>query len=803
MGDEDHGTAAHHMTRPIGRPMRRPEDFRLLVGRGRYVSDVVLPGMLHVAIVRSPHAHARIRQIDLSMAREAAGVAAVLGAADLAGLGELPVLFRPKDQRQHGYPLLPNGKVLYVGQPVVAVAAETRHLAEDAAELVRIEYDTLPPVTDVDAALQPQAPRLYEDWPDNRVAWQDVLEGDPDAGFHDAPVIVEATFRLPRQSAVPLEGRAAVAAFDAHTEELTLWVSNQAPHQYRTVLASLLGLEEGRIRVVVPDVGGGFGQKLHYYPEEALVCVLTLRLGRPVRWIEDRSEHFLGAVHAREQRVRVKAAFDVDGTIRALEAHVRGDAGAHLHTKGVAPVFVTGRMLPGPYQVRHYRARIEAVVTNKVPSGAYRGFGMQQSTFVMERLLDIAASRLGLDPVEIRRRNLIPSGSLPLRSAGGFVYDSGDYPKALDRAVGLSRYDELRRMQSRRLTVRTPAARDPLVGIGVAAYVEYTAMGPSKRMRAMGNLQGGYEPATVRVEPSGDVTVLSGVIELGQGIRTSLAQVAADVLDVSPDRVTVILGDTHRTPYSSYGTAASRGAVMAGGGGGAVLEASRIVRAKILRLAAHLLEAHIEDVEMRDGVCFVRGAAGRGWPLAVIAQEAYRAQRLPAGMDPGLEATFTHEPENWAFPYGAHVAMVEVDPGLGTVRVAGYWVVHDCGPVINPMLVDGQIRGGVAQGIGGALLEEVRYDEQGQLLSGTLMDYLLPVIDSIPPIVIEHLETPSVYAWRVQGDGRRRDHRGARRRCECGGQCPGRRGPGPVAGSHLLSRDAGPDSYPAAQSRTM
>jgi carbon-monoxide dehydrogenase large subunit len=717
-----------------GGTVARPEDARYLRGRGRYVADLAPPGTLEVAIVRSQHAHARLRRVDASAALRLPGVAAVVVPDDVRALPELPILFRPEGQRQRGYPVLPADRVRYAGQPVAAVAAADRYLAEDAAALVVVDYEPLPTVVDVDDALAPGAPRLYEDWPDNLVAWRDAGRGDPDAAFRGAAVTVEATFDLPRQTASPLEGGAALASVDAATGELTLWVSTQAPHQYRTILAQVLGMDEAAIRVIVPDVGGGFGAKLHYYPEEVLVCLLALRLRRPVRWIADRREHYLSLVHARQQRVRARAGFDAQGRLVALEAHVRGDAGAHLHTKGVAPIFVTGLMLPGPYRLDAYRARVEVVVTNKVPFGAYRAFGMQQSTFVMERLMDMAAGRLGLDPAELRRRNLLRPDAFPYRSAGGFVYDSGDYPTLLERALALSGYAALRRAQAE------ARAAGRLIGIGLSAYTEYTAMGPSPLMGALGNLQGGYETAVVRVEPDGDATVLCGVVELGQGIRASLAQVAAGVLALPPERVTVVLGDTHRAPYSAYGTAASRGAVM---GGGATLVAAGRVREKILRLAAHLLEAAVEDVELVDGVCRVRGSPRRALTLAQIAGEAYRGHRLPPGMEPGLEAQYTYTPANWVFPAGVHVAAVEVDRDLGTVAFLGYWIAHDCGPLIAPNLVEGQLHGALAQGVGAALLEELVYDEGGQLLSGTLMDYLLPTVRDVPSAAVAHLETPS------------------------------------------------------------
>ena len=690
--------------------------------------------MLHMAILRSPHAHARIGALDFTDAATMAGVRLILSAADVAALPELPVLNLPKGQRQSSYPILPADKVRYVGQPVAAVVADSRYLAEDALECMRVTYEPLPAVTDVDEALAPGAPRLYDGWPDNVVSGREIKVGDPDRFFAAAHTIVEGTFTMPRQAAAPMEGRALCASFDRGTGEMTVWASIQAAHQWRTVIAETLGVEENRIVVIVPDVGGAFGVKLHHYPEDVLVCVATMRLGRPVKWLETRSEHFASTVHARQQRVRARAAFDAQGRILALESHVRGDVGAHLHTKGPAPIFVTGALLPGPYDVRHYRARIEAVVTNKVPFGAYRAFGQQQCTFVMERLMDTAARRLGLDPAEIRRCNFVPADAFPYRSAGGYELDSGRYAEGLELALASARYGELREWQARE------RARGRLLGIGIACYVEFTGMGPSRIMAAMGNRQGGYETAVVRVDPSGHATVASGVVEIGQGIRSSMAQVAADVLGLPYEHVRVVLGHTEKCPYSSYGTAASRGAVV---GGGSVLEAARMVKAKLIKLAAHLLEAAEDDIEQADGHYRVRGVPGRGLSVAAIAREAYRGQRLPEGTEPGLEARYVHEPRNWAFSSGMHVAAVEVDRDTGAVTVIGYWLAHDCGKVINPLLVDGQIHGGVAQGIGAALLEELIYDDQGQLQSRTFMDYALPTAQHMPEPLLEHLETLS------------------------------------------------------------
>jgi carbon-monoxide dehydrogenase large subunit len=727
-------TAGATRERLIGQRLLRQEDPRLLTGKGAYVTDLALPGMLHMALLRSPHAHALLTHVDVDRARRVPGVVAVFTADDIRDVGPLPVLAHPPGQRQTDFPVLPADRVRYVGQPLAAVVAETRYAAEDGVDALDVTYSPLPVVADVAQATSPGAPKLYDNWPGNVVVSREINSGDADAVLATATTVVEARFTMPRQTAAPMEGRATCARFDADTCELTVWASSQAPHLFRTVLAAVLRLDEERIRVIVPDVGGGFGVKLHYYPEDVLVAVAAMRLGRPVKWVETRTEHFAATVHAREQRVHARAAFDAQGTLLALRVHVQGDVGAHLHTKGAGPIFLGGVVLPNMYAVRHFKAKLEGVVTNKVPFGAYRAFGMQQAAFVTERLMDMAAARLGIDPVEIRRRNYVAPTAFPYRSAANLVYDSGNYVHALDEALRIADYGGLRAMQKR------ARADGRLVGIGVANYVEVTGMGPSKLMAAMGNRQGGYESATVRLEPSGRVTVATGIIELGQGIRSALAQVAADVLSLPYDRVGVVLGDTTRTPYSCYGTADSRGSVT---GGAAVLQATRALRQKLVRVAAHRLEADEADLEVVDGQCRVRGAPGRALSFATLAQESLRGQNLPDGTEPELEARFTYNPENWTFPYGVHVAAVEVARDTGTVRVLGYWIAHDCGTMLNPMLVDGQIHGGLAQGIGGALSEELCYDDAGQLLSRTFMDYAIPTASAMPPITIGHVETPS------------------------------------------------------------
>jgi aerobic carbon-monoxide dehydrogenase large subunit len=727
-------TAGAASERLIGQRLLRQEDPRLLTGRGAYVTDLALPGTLHMALLRSPHAHALIAHVDVDRARRVPGVVAIFTADHIRDVGPLPVLAHPPGQRQTDFPVLPADRARYVGQALAAVVAETPYAAQDGVDAVDVTYDPLPVVAGIAQATAPGAPKLYDDWPDNVVVSREIGGGDPDAVLATAPTVVEAHFTMARQTAAPMEGRATCARFDGEVGELTVWASSQAPHLFRTVLAAVLRLDEERVRVIVPDVGGGFGAKLHYYPEDVLVPVAAMRLGRPVKWVETRAEHFAATVHAREQHVHARAAFDAQGTLLALRVHVQGDVGAHLHTKGAGPIFLGGAVLPNLYAVRHFKAKLDGVVTNKVPFGAYRAFGMQQAAFVTERLMDIAAARLGIDPVEIRRRNYVPPTAFPYRSAANLVYDSGRYARALDEALRIADHAGLRSMQAR------ARAEGRLVGIGVANYVEVTGMGPSKLMAAMGNRQGGYESATVRVEPSGRVTVATGIIEIGQGIRSALAQVAADVLALPYDRVGVVLGDTARTPYSCYGSADSRGSVT---GGAAVLQATRALRQKLVRLAAHLLEAGEADIEVVDGQCRVRGAPARGLSFAALAQESLRGQNLPDGMEPELQARFTYNPENWTFPYGVHVAAVEVARDTGRVRVLGYWVAHDCGTMLNPMLVDGQIHGGLAQGIGGALSEELRYDDAGQLLSRTFMDYAIPTAETMPPITIGHVETPS------------------------------------------------------------
>lgn len=705
----------------------------LVEGRGTYTDDLLPPGTLHLAFVRSQHAHARIMRLDLTEALAVPGVAAVFGPDDARDLPELPISSVVPGQKQDSFPIF-YSKALYVGQPLGAIAAESRYQAEDGVDAVIVEYDPLPPVSNVKSALEASSPLLHSAWGDNVAAEDSFQTGHVERVLEGADLVIEETFRTPRQMAIPLETRTILAHYEPSAGTLTVWYSTQTPGPFQTYLSRATGISEGRIRIIVPHVGGGFGNKLHYHPEDVVACVLSVRLGRPVKYVQDRREHFVSTVHSREQVINVRAAVQADGTLTGVEAQILVDAGAHLHTKGNAPAWLTARMIPGPYRVPHYRVTCRAVVTNKTPYGAYRGFGMPQAAFVHERLMDCIASRLNLDPVDVRRRNLIRADEMPYRSSGGLVYDSGDLPELLDRALQTANYAKLRRKQ---IELRSTGRA---YGIGLACVIEYTAMGPSRLMAKAGNRLGGYETAVLRIFPSGDIACYTGIIELGQGTVWGLARICAEHLGVSPTQVTVYSGDTHTVPYSPYGTAASRGMAV---GGGAAFLAAREMRARVLRLGAHLLGVPLEDVELAGGGVQRLGNDATRLSLAEIAEEAWRGQRLPQGMEPGLEVKAVYQPENWTFSGQVHVVACEVDRETGLIRFDRYVVAHDAGRVIDPLLVKGQVMGGIAQGIGLALLEEVIYSEDGQPLVGTLMDYILPGLPEIPEITMVHVETPS------------------------------------------------------------
>jgi aerobic carbon-monoxide dehydrogenase large subunit len=752
------------------------------------VADVPVPGALHLAFLRSPYAHARIVNFEAGEAARAPGVVRVLSGAELSALvPSLPVLWPCGDPKTRTRPLAAADVVRYVGEPVAVVAATSRYAAEDALELIEIEYDPLPVAASVEGALADGAPLLFPAWGDNVVgtivmgappggpataatrrmgedaATADGMTVGADAapadgmtvGADAAPVggasaeadtaatggdfggvVVRERFSVARLAGAPMEVRGAVAQYDPASGEMTLWASTQVATPLRMVTAEALGMPQAKLRVIAPDVGGGFGNKDAPQAEEVLTALMAKITGRTVKWIEDRHEAMLAMTQARGQTHDIELAVNDEGLIQSLTDEVLVDAGAHLASVGLGPGFVTAAMLPGPYHVPQLYARVRGVVTNKTPFGAYRGFGMPEATYALERALDQAARRLGMDPAELRRRNLIRPEEMPFTTPTRLEYDSGDYPAALQTALDRIGYTVFRAEQSR----GREAGR--LLGIGVVPYLEFTGQGPSPMQKFSGSPSGGYEEAVVRMDREGGVTVYTGMASIGTGIKTTMAQVAAAELGIEPEHVTVIVGDTQICPPSPLGTVSSRSAPV---GNAAVRLAARKVRGKLLELAAHLLEAAPEDLSLAGERAFVSGSPERGLALPELARAAHQAFDLPRGMEPGLLEHAGFDPVHVTFSYGVHAATVEVDRLTGEASLLRYVVVHDCGPLVNPTIVEGQIWGGVAQGLGAALLEELRFDEGGQPLTTSLMDYMLPVTTSMPEIEIVHTETPSPF----------------------------------------------------------
>lgn len=710
----------------LGLPIKRGEDPRLVSGNGAYLEDIALPGLAHLAFARSPHGHARIKRIDVSTASQMAGVLAVVTSveADAELKVELPGDW-PSDLEENHLPpnwILARDKVRFVGEAIVAVVAETRAQAEDAIDAVEVEYEPLPAVSDPEAALQPDAPLLYEEFGTNRAHILRKSGGDVEAAFKRPDVkIVTGRFVNPRVLPVPMEPRGAAARFDAGTGELTFWASTQFPHTFRSKIADILGLPENKVRVIAPDVGGGFGAKIDFTSEDVLTGLLAIQLRRPVRWMEVRRENFLNMVHGRGQIDYVEAAATKDGEIVGLKVRAIADLGGKYNftTPGIATL--TPVVLPGPYRTPNIDFVLEGVYTNKTPVGAYRGAGRPEATYLVERMVDVVANQLKLDPVEVRRKNFIPTDQFPYVTPIGTSYDTGNYSPALDKLLKMAGYEELRKKQA---AARNDPSK-PLIGIGLSGYLEICAFGP-------------WESATVRVERSGNVTVLAGTSPHGQGHVTPFRQIVADQLGVPLDDVRVLFNDTSVVP-TGVGTFGSRSAAL---GGSAVLGASERVRDKVIRIAADALEASADDVEIGPGRISVRGVPDRSTTLRAIAGRAYDG-KVPEGDEPGLEANRFFKPDGETFPFGMHLAVVEIDRDTGKTRIARYLAVDDCGRVLNPMMVDGQRHGGIAQGVGQALYEEVLYDESGQLMTSTLGDYALPRAGDFPYFELDMTETPT------------------------------------------------------------
>ncbi len=728
------------VSRLVGARVKRREDPRLVRGLAHYVDDIRLADTLHAAILRSPHAHAHIKSIRVEEASKVPGVVAVVTGRDVREkIGMVPVAAQNPTLRVPPHTVLAVDKVCFVGEGVAAVVARDRYAAQDALDLIQVDYEPLPVVSDPEKALDPASPVIHSEWPDNTAFRWGLKQGNLDRAFRDAHRIVKQRLVHQRLAPIAMEGRGVLARYLPGEEELTVWSSTQIPHLLKTQLSLMLRLPENRVRVIAPEVGGGFGSKLNVYAEEALVAYLSQRLNRPVKWIEERRENIQATIHGRGQVGEVEVAVKKDGTILGLRYRAIADIGAYhqLLTPGIPPL--TGLMLSGAYKIPCISMEVTGVFTNKMSTDAYRGAGRPEATFVVERIMDRVAQELGIDPVKIRQKNFPQRKDFPFKTATGLVYDSGNYRAALNKALKLAGYERLRREQKRLRNQGT------YLGIGLSTYVEISGMGPSSAMPA-----GGWESGTVRVEPTGKITVLTGTSPHGQGQETSFAQIVADELGVDLDDIKVIHGDT-AVVTSGIGTFGSRATAV---GGTAVVQAAVRVKEKARRIAANLLEVDPVDLVFSGGKFSVKGVPKKGVSIQEIALEAHRATRLPKRMEPGLSATAFFEPANFTFPFGTHICVVEVDPKNGGVAVKKYIAVDDCGKVINPLLVDGQIQGGIAQGLGQALFEEVVYDEEGQLLTGSLMDYALPKAEDLPRLELARTETPTpVNPLGVKGVG--------------------------------------------------
>ena len=751
----------------VGKRVKRTEDPRLIKGLAHYVDDIGLPDTLHVALVRSMYAHAKINGIDTSEAVKAPGVVAVYTGKDVATkVGPVPCAAALPDLKVPDYRVLATDKALFVGHPIAAIVATDKYAARDAADLVAVDYDELPVVVDVEAAAKGGA-LVHESFGDNIAYKLTSGEGDIDAAMKAADRIVSQKMIHQRLAPIAMEPRGVLARYFPGEEELTVWSSTQIPHLLRTQLALMIGIPENKLRVITPEVGGGFGSKLNVYAEEALLGWISMQLNKPVKWIESRRENVAATIHGRAQVGTIEVGVKNDGTLTGLRYNVIADLGAYHQLLTPAIPTLTGLMLSGAYKIPAIQMNVTGVFTNKMSTDAYRGAGRPEATYVVERAMDIVAHELKLDPVEIRRKNFPNASEFPFHTATGLDYDSGDYEAALKKALEISGYKNLREQQ------KGSQDNGKLLGIGLSSYVEICALGPSQAMPA-----GGWESATVRIEPTGKVTILTGASPHGQGQETSFAQIAADELGVDINDVTVIHGDTGVVQYG-IGTFGSRATAV---GGTAVFIAIQKLKEKAEKIAAHMMQCDASAIAFEAGRysrhAAAAAAAGTSEPvipvgeapagalpepqtdgrtsltIQEIALAAHIAKEIPPDTEPGLSATYFFEPKNFTFPFGTHVCVVEIDKETGETRIVKYVAVDDCGKVINPLLVDGQIHGGIVQSIGQALYEEVVYDDQGQLVTGELMDYALPKASQLPWFETDRTETPSpVNPLGVKGVG--------------------------------------------------
>jgi carbon-monoxide dehydrogenase large subunit len=730
--------------RGIGASLLRKEDERHLHGRGEFVPDIRLPGIQEVAFLRSPHAHARIRSITVPS--EAKG--RVFTAADLPRLQPIRVVTQAAGAKSPPWPPLATDKVRYVGEAIAACIAPTRGEAEDLANSIAVEFEVLEAAVDAPQVWRGSRHLVHESWGDNLYLERTIEGGDIEAAARAAEITVTREYRMNRQSGAPLEGRAVLAYRDYRLDEIVIYASAQTPHTIRVALGEILDIEQRRLRVVAPDVGGGFGPKARLYPEEIVLTALALEYDHPLRWVEDRTEHLLTTAHTRDHHYKVTAYADRQGRVLGVDAEIIVDAGAYgLWPQGpYQEANMAGRTLPGPYAIANYRARTYTVATNKTPLGPYRGVGRPGACFAIERTIDEVARAVGRDPVEVRIENMIRAEEMPFASVGGMRYDTGDYPASVRLCAELLDLPALRQRQQQ----GEPDGR--LIGVGFASFTEQTAHGAAEFASRGASIIPGFESCTARILPDGTLVLMVGIQSHGQGLETTLSQIAYHELGIDPDRISVRHGDTESTAFG-FGTFASRSMVMSGG---AVVRASRMLRDKLCRIGAHLLQCDVGEVRCEGGV--VQGPQG-SVSIAEIAKVAHlRMDGLPPGVDPLLDATATYEPaiSTGVFSYATHGALVAVDPETGFIELLDFAVAEDCGTMVNPMIVEGQIRGGVVQGIGTALYEEIPYDAQGQPLAVTFADYLLPGAAELPAIKIGHMHTPATateYGMKGMGEG--------------------------------------------------
>jgi carbon-monoxide dehydrogenase large subunit len=727
----------------IGASLLRKEDARHLYGHGTFIADVHVPGVQDVAFVRSHLPHAWVRRVD----KPADAAARVFTLADLGPVNVLEAGPELAAHRHSPYPPLADGRVRYVGQTIAACVAPTRAQAEDVADQVQVVLETLPAVVDVVAAMRADSPRVFDEWPNNAYISTSVSEGSPEI-LAAAPIRLHRRLRLNRQASVPLEGRGVLAYWDRRLDELVVYLSTQGGHIKRLALSRMLGIAEHKVRVIAPDIGGGFGGKNRIMPEDVAVAAIAMRVGHPVRWIEDRREHLLASPHARDHTYDLTLCAERDGTLLGLEGEIYIDAGAYAlwPTGAFQEASMASRNLTGPYRMRHLKLSAHTVATNKAPMGPYRGVARPGATFALERLVDEVARELDREPFGLRRQNIVTAAELPYRTAAGMTLDTGDYVAALDVARDKIDLPAIRRRQAK-------GERDGRrIGVGFAFYTEQSGHGIVEFAKRKFRVIPGYESANARMLPDGSVLIHVGVQNHGQGHETTLAQIAAHELAIDPGQISVRYGDTAAGPYG-FGTFASRSIVFAGG---AVGRAARALAEKVRRIGAHLLQADVGSTRLSGGT--VHGPNGQIGIAEIAFAANARPDQLPAGMEPLLEVTATYEPTDsgGVFAYGAHAVVVAVDPDSGVTELLDYVVAEDCGTMINPMIVDGQIQGGIAQGIGTALYEEIPYDEQGQPLATTFADYTVPCAPEIPKARIAHLVTPArttEYGVKGLGEG--------------------------------------------------